>query len=239
MAGTQRPGRGPFRRPGRRIVPAPDDLRARFARQTPAALVAGIASLRPRPGDVPGYAVRVALCELGRRAVFLDGQLERLDELIVPLVTARAPGLLALHGIGPNTAALLLIAAGDHPGRLRSEAAWAHLCGVAPIPASSGKVTRHRLNLPCLVRNPALPVHDPFSAPMNETRKCHKPLLLPADMCEWLPEDNPVFVVLDAVACKTGTSSAAANDARRRGALVLVSTQRSTHYEEDLAYPGL
>jgi transposase len=42
--------------------------------------------------------------------------------------------------------ALLLIAAGDHPGRLRSEAAWAHLCGVAPIPASSGKVARHRLN---------------------------------------------------------------------------------------------
>jgi transposase len=76
--------------------------------------------------------------------VFLDGQLERLDELIVPLVTARAPGLLALFGAGPNTAALLLIAAGDHPGRLRSEAAWAHLCAAAPIPASSGKVTRHR-----------------------------------------------------------------------------------------------
>src|SRR5437667_8813044 len=74
------------------------------------------------------------------------GQLECLDELIVPLVTTRAPGLLALYGIGPHTAALLLIAAGDHPGRLRSEAAWAHLCAAAPIPASSGKVTRHRLN---------------------------------------------------------------------------------------------
>ena len=77
---------------------------------------------------------------------FLDGQIERLDELIVPLVTARAPGLLALHGVGPDTAALLLVAAGDHPERLRSEAAWAHLCAVAPIPASSGKPTRHRLN---------------------------------------------------------------------------------------------
>jgi len=74
------------------------------------------------------------------------GQIERLDELIVPLVTARAPSLLALHGVGPDTAALLLIAAGDHPERLRSEAAWAHLCAVAPIPASSGKVTRRRLN---------------------------------------------------------------------------------------------
>ena len=61
-------------------------------------------------------------------------------------MTARAPGLLALYGVGPDTAALLLVAAGDHPGRLRSEAAWAHLCAVAPIPASSGKRTRHRLN---------------------------------------------------------------------------------------------
>ena len=93
-----------------------------------------------------GYATRVALRELGRRAEFLDGQLARLDELIASLVTARAPGLLALYGIGPNTAALLLIAAGDHPGRLRSEAAWAHLCAAAPIPASSGKTVRHRLN---------------------------------------------------------------------------------------------
>ena len=61
-------------------------------------------------------------------------------------MTARAAGLLALHGVGPDTAALLLIAAGDHPHRLRSEAAWARLCAVAPIPASSGKVTRRRLN---------------------------------------------------------------------------------------------
>jgi transposase len=128
------------------ILTGPDDLRARFARHTPAALVTGLAALRPRPGDVTGYATRIALRELGRRAQFLDSQLGRLDELIIPLVTARAPGLLALYGIGPHTAALLLITAGDHPGRLRSEAAWAHLCATAPIPASSGKVTRHRLN---------------------------------------------------------------------------------------------
>jgi hypothetical protein len=53
----------------------------RFAKHSAAAPVTGIASLRPRPGDVPGYATRVALQELGRRAEFLDGQLERLDEL--------------------------------------------------------------------------------------------------------------------------------------------------------------
>jgi len=128
------------------VLTGPDDLRTRFARHTAAALVAGIASLRPRPGDVAGYATRIALRELGRRAEFPGGQLRRLDELIVPLVTAHAHGLLALHGVGPDTAALLLVAAGDHPERLRSEAARAHLCAAAPIPASSGKVTRHRLN---------------------------------------------------------------------------------------------
>jgi transposase len=128
------------------IVTGPDDLRARFAQHTPAALVAELASLRPRPGSTVGYATQIALRELGRRAEFLSTQLDRLDQLIIPLVRAHAPGLLALYGIGPHTAALLLIAAGDHPERLRSEAAWAHMCAAAPIPASSGKTIRHRLN---------------------------------------------------------------------------------------------
>jgi transposase len=128
------------------VLTGPDDLRARFAKHTAPGLVTGLASLRPRPGDPAGYATQIALRELARRAIFLDGQLARLDELIVPLVAARAPGLLALYGVGPDSAAMLLVAAGDHPGRLRSEAAWAHLCATAPIPASSGKTVRHRLN---------------------------------------------------------------------------------------------
>ena len=128
------------------ILTGPEDLRARFTGHTVAALVAELASLRPRPGSTVGYATRIALRELGRRAEFLDGQIERLDNLIGPLVTAQAPSLLARYGIGAHTAALLLVAAGDHPERLRSEAAWAHLCGVTPIPASSGKTVRHRLN---------------------------------------------------------------------------------------------
>jgi transposase len=128
------------------VVTGPDDLRARFARHNAAALVAELALLRPRPGSTVGYATRIALRELGRRAEFPGAQPGRPGEFIVPLVTGHAPGLLALYGVGPDTAALLLIAAGDHPERLRSEAAWAHLCAVAPIPASSGKRTRHRLN---------------------------------------------------------------------------------------------
>jgi len=128
------------------IVTGPEDLRARFAHHAADDLVAELAALRPRPGSMIRYHTLLSLRELGRRVAFPDGQLQRLDDLIVPLVTARAPGLLSLYGVGHDTAAKLLIAAGDHPERLRSEAAWAHLCATAPIPASSGKVTRHRLN---------------------------------------------------------------------------------------------
>ncbi len=70
----------------------------------------------------------------------------RARHLLSALVTATAPQLLELHGVGIHTGALLLVTAGDNPQRLRSEASWAHLCGVSPIQASSGKVTRHRLN---------------------------------------------------------------------------------------------
>ena len=60
--------------------------------------------------------------------------------------TAERAALLEIHGVGVDTAATLLVTVGDNPGRIRSEAAWAHLCGVSPIPASSGKVTRVRLD---------------------------------------------------------------------------------------------
>jgi transposase len=128
------------------ILTGPDELRARFAGKRAAALAEAVAALRPRPGDAAEYSLRVALRELGRRVEFPGAQIERLDDLIIPLVTACAPGLLSLYGVGPDTAALLLAAAGDHPERLRSEAAWAHMCAVAPIPASSGMTRRHRLN---------------------------------------------------------------------------------------------
>ena len=100
------------------IVTVPEDLRARFAAHATADLVTDLASLRPRPGAIVGYHTRIALRELGRRAEFLDGQIVCLDALIMPLVTGHAPGLFALHGVGPDTAALLLVAAGDHPERL-------------------------------------------------------------------------------------------------------------------------
>jgi transposase len=92
------------------------------------------------------YATKLALQTLGRRVLDLDTTTERIDQRLSTLVRASAPGLLTLDGVGMDTAAILLVAAGDNPQRLRSEAAFAHLCGVAPIEASSGKTNRHRLN---------------------------------------------------------------------------------------------
>ena len=77
----------------------------------------------------------------------LGSDTDRIDSALDELVTATAPGLLGLFGVGVDTAAILCVAAGDNPQRVRSEAAWAHLCGVAPLEATSGKLThRHRLN---------------------------------------------------------------------------------------------
>jgi len=126
---------------------APDELRERLRGLTAVMLPRAAAALRPRAGSDPVlHATKVAIATLGRRVVALDAEAVVLDKLLGELVAVTAPSLLALYGVGVDTASSLLVAAGDNPERLRSEAAWAHLCGVAPIEASSGKVTRHRLN---------------------------------------------------------------------------------------------
>ncbi len=105
------------------------------------------AALRPNPnGDPVVYATKLAMHTLGRRVLDIDADCARLHDELTTLVNKTAPSLIALHGVGTHTAALLLVAAGDNAGRIRSEAAFAHLCGVAPIHASSGKTVRHRLN---------------------------------------------------------------------------------------------
>jgi transposase len=83
---------------------------------------------------------------VARRHQALDREVAALDGQLGPLVAAAAPRLVAVKGVGTDTAGALLTAAGDNPERLRGEAAFARLCGVAPLPASSGKTVRHRLN---------------------------------------------------------------------------------------------
>jgi len=128
---------------------APEQLRQRLAGVSRHHLAARAAALRPATGEGADQviaATKTALRILGRRVLALDEEKARIDALLSGLVTQTAPQLLSLHGVGIDTAAALLVTAGDNPGRLRSEAARAHLCGTAPIPASSGKVTRCRLN---------------------------------------------------------------------------------------------
>jgi transposase len=126
---------------------APDELRERLRDVPVDQLAATAAALRPTVGtDTVVYATKLAIATLGRRVLALDADAKRLDDVLDTLVRRRAPRLLEVYGVGTHTAAILLVAAGDNPHRLKNEAAFAHLCGVAPIPASSGKVDRHRLN---------------------------------------------------------------------------------------------
>ena len=126
---------------------APDQLQIRLKGLPIAQFVAVAQGLRPsRSADPVTAATKAALSSLAHRVADLEEEIKELDARITPLLKATAPDLLAVYGVGIDTAAALLVAAGDNPERLRSEAAWAHLCGVSPLQASSGKVTRYRLN---------------------------------------------------------------------------------------------
>ncbi len=130
------------------IVTAPDELRARLRGLTVKQLIATCASLRPDQTDAatPVTAVKIALRSLARRHQQLSVEIVDLDDILQPLVAAINPTLLTAHGVGADVAGQLLVTAGENHDRLKSEAAFAMLCGVAPIPASSGRTTRHRLN---------------------------------------------------------------------------------------------
>lgn len=130
------------------IVTAPDSLREQLRGLKVPKLIATCAALRPDRADTttPATATRYALRSLARRHQHLSTEITDLDQLLAPLVTAISPQLIATPGVGPDTAGQLLVTAGDNHDRLTSEAAFAMLCGAAPIPASSGKTTRHRLN---------------------------------------------------------------------------------------------
>jgi transposase len=130
------------------IASAPEQLRADLAVLPAAALVPACAALSVDEATVsdPVQATRAALHAIAIRVQALTAEITQADKRLRPVVARTAPRLLALHGVGPEVAGQLLATAGDNPDRLRSEAALAHLCGVAPIPASSGRTDRHRLN---------------------------------------------------------------------------------------------
>ncbi|GED88725.1 IS110 family transposase [Streptomyces sp. 6-11-2] len=130
------------------IVTAPEGVRTMLRHLKDKDLLAICAGFRPsldQAGD-PVTATKIALRSLARRHRDLGQEIDELDELIAPLTQEINPALTKLNGVGPDVAGQLLVTAGDNPDRLRSEAAFAMLCGVAPLPASSGRTHRHRLN---------------------------------------------------------------------------------------------
>jgi transposase len=128
------------------LYSAPQELRAPLLGLKTKALVRACAAMRPGPLTSTSAATKTTLRVLARRWQQLQAELDRLDLQLQELVSAAAPTLVALPGVGIDTAGQLLVTAGDNPQRLRGEAAFAHLCGAAPIPASSGRTHRHRLN---------------------------------------------------------------------------------------------
>lgn len=130
------------------IVAAPDEVRDQVRNLTRMQRLRSCAAWRP---DVVGYrdpviATKLALKYLARRVLDLNDEIAELNRLIVPLVEELAPNLLRLEGVGTENAGEFVVAVGENPDRLRSEASFAMMCGACPIPASSGKKQRYRLN---------------------------------------------------------------------------------------------
>lgn len=128
------------------LVNAEPDLREHLQPLSKMALLDRCAGLRPGELSTPLAASKHTLRSLAKRWHALNEEVREHERLLGELTLVLAPKLVGAFGIGADTASELLIVAGDNIERVRSEAAWAKLCGVAPLPASSGMTTRHRLN---------------------------------------------------------------------------------------------
>ena len=129
------------------LVTVPEALKDHLSGRRGGALSDACARLRPATtADAVTAAAKTALRSLARRHQALSAEIAALNSELRARCAAANPALLAAHGVGPDTAAALLIAAGDNPHRLRSDASFAALCAAGPLAASSGQTTRHRLN---------------------------------------------------------------------------------------------
>jgi len=129
------------------MITAPEQLRDQLRELSLSRLIHTCARFRPGSDLTdPSVATKTALRTLARRHEALSVEISEADKALAGLVGSAAPQLLELPGVGVEVAGQLLVTAGDNPDRLRSEGAFAQLCGVAPLPASSGRTDRHRLN---------------------------------------------------------------------------------------------
>lgn len=130
------------------IISAPEELRDQLRGMTRMRLIRHLVATRPDSTDYrsPTGSAKTALKRLAKRYVDLDDEVDELDDMIEALLEEAAPLLIQCKCVGVQSATQLMVAVGDNPERLRSEAAFAMLCGVAPVPVSSGMTYRHRLN---------------------------------------------------------------------------------------------
>ncbi|GAB3843908.1 IS110 family RNA-guided transposase [Nesterenkonia populi] len=129
------------------LVTAPESVRTRWAGSSDRDVIENLAATRPGAASASVSAATAhALRRLARRHQYLSIEINELEEELRDLVAKAAPAMLATKGYGVITTATLLVTAGSNPERLRSEASFAALCGASPIPASSGKTNRFRLN---------------------------------------------------------------------------------------------
>lgn len=132
---------------GQQLITAPPQIRERYRNLATVRLITALAACRPGlHTDAEERLVLTALKSLAQRHRSLSDEIAKLDAELTTVIQRSAPHLLHLHGVGNSTAAQLLITVGGNPDRLYSEASFAALCGTAPVPASSGKTTRHRLS---------------------------------------------------------------------------------------------
>lgn len=129
------------------LTTAPESVRAKYRGQTSPARARAMAATRPT-GDIadPAHATAVTLKRMAARHNYLSAEIDDIDAELTAIVAEHAPALLEVNGVGTAVASQLLVTTGDNPERLTSEARFAALTGTAPIPASSGKTTRHRLS---------------------------------------------------------------------------------------------
>ncbi len=130
------------------IISAPEELRDQLRGMTRMQLIRHLVATRP---DSTGFrtplgAAKIALKRLAKRYVDLDDEVSELDDMIDAILADAAPLLVQLKCVGAQSAAQLMVTVGDNPERIRSEASFAMLCGVAPVPVSSGMTYRRRLN---------------------------------------------------------------------------------------------
>ena len=128
------------------LVTAPESTRQELRGLTPLKRARRAAAWRPPAGHDPVTVTRRAIRALARRWLDLTDEINTHNRDLDELVALAAPNLVAQQGVSRDVAAKLLIAAGDNPQRIHTEAGFAALCGVNPVPASSGKTSRHRLN---------------------------------------------------------------------------------------------